>query len=62
MIAICLSSRAELIKKEVLHGCQLQKSKKDEARHSGTLFNTSIDGVKPGKRLIVSLYLNELLG
>ena len=34
---------------------------KGEAWYCGTLFNTSIDSVKPEKRLIVSLYLNEFL-
>ena len=34
---------------------------KIEARHGGKLFNTSIDQVKLEKRLVVSLYVNELL-
>ena len=42
-------------------GCKFRE-KKIEARHGGKLFNTSIDRVKPEKRLIVSHYLDELLG
>ena len=60
MIVICLSSRVE--KEGGFSQLTVAKiTKGNEARHSGTLFNTSIDGVKPEKRLIVSLYLNEFL-
>ena len=48
-------------KKESFDGVQLQTPRKGEAWYCGTLFNTSIDSVKPEKRLIVSLYLNEFL-
>ena len=39
--------------------CKLRE--KIEARHGGKLFNTSIDVVRPEIRLIVSLYVDELL-
>ena len=51
-------------KKGSFHGLQLQRSrKKVEARYSGQQFNQERhDRVKPERRLIVSLYLNELPG
>ena len=47
-------------KRRRFHGVQLQIQRKNEARHGGKRFNTSIDRVKPEIRLIVSLYLDEL--
>ena len=53
-------SRAKMENGGFVRLSAVQSKKEIEARHSGTLFNTSIDGVKPGKRLIVSLHLDEL--
>ena len=38
-----------------------KRRENSEAWYSGTLFNTSIDVVRPEIRLIVSLYVNEFL-
>ena len=62
--ALPLQSLEQYGKKEGFHGVQLQICKlreKIEARHGGKLFNTSIDVVRPEIRLIVSLYVDELL-
>ena len=40
---------------------EMQSGKKEGAQYRGQLFNTSIDVVRPEKRLVVSLYVNEFL-
>ena len=61
MIAVCHSSKVE--KEGGFSQLTVAEiTKRNEARYSGTLFNTSIDRVKPEIRLIVSLYLGELPG
>ena len=60
LVLDCDQSLEQRWKKEGFDGVQLQTWEKGEAWYCGTLFNTSIDGVKPEIRLIVSLYLDEL--